>query len=160
MSFNFYSKFKESSAQSISNLITEDSSDYISSDVEISSKDIDGNSSSNLIGFGASNLADDSNDSFLYDKDNDSSSASGLVDRRTKFKQALNKVNEESRLTECLDYLHKMIIRKDKEDIFQYPVTDDIAPGYSLIIKKPMDFSTMRKKIDNHLYSTVMEYRV
>lgn len=67
---------------------------------------------------------------------------------------------DESRLAECLDYLHRMISRKDKDDIFQWPVTDDIAPGYSLIIANPMDLSTMRKKIDSHTYVTLKEYRV
>lgn len=65
-----------------------------------------------------------------------------------------------SRLAECLDYLHRMISRKDKDEIFQWPVTDDIAPGYSLIIANPMDLSTMRKKIDTHAYNTLKEYRV
>lgn len=32
-------------------------------------------------------------------------------------------VNKDSRLNECLKYLHRMIDRKDKEDIFLYPVT-------------------------------------
>ena len=52
-----------------------------------------------------------------------------------------------------------MISRKDKEDIFQFPVTDLIAPGYSLIIKNPMDLGTMKKKIDAFEYTNVMEYR-
>lgn len=130
-------------------------------------------SSSNL----ATNLADDSNDSFMYDRDNDSSSAqfgsvnvgassttvaaSTSTDRRFSQKLgALGKPLDEVRLAECLDHLHRMISRKDKEDIFQWPVTDDIAPGYSLIIKNPMDLSTMKKKIDAHMYCSVMEYRV
>ena len=50
--------------------------------------------------------------------------------------------------------------RKDKEDVFQYPVTDLIAPGYSIIIKRPMDFSTMKKKIDSFQYYNILEYRV
>jgi hypothetical protein len=74
--------------------------------------------------------------------------------------QQNNKSIDEGRLAECLDYLHRMISRKDKEDIFQYPVTDDIAPGYSLIIENPMDLSTMRKKIDSHAYNSLVEYRV
>jgi len=66
----------------------------------------------------------------------------------------------DSRLAECLDYLHRLIGRKDKEDIFQLPVTDDIAPGYSTIIKNPMDLSTMKKKIDSQMYMSIAEYRV
>jgi hypothetical protein len=68
--------------------------------------------------------------------------------------------SSQSRLTEVLDYLHRMICRKDKDGIFELPVTDDIAPGYSLIIARPMDLSTMRKKIDSHEYATLKEYRV
>ena len=43
---------------------------------------------------------------------------------------------------------------------FSYPVTDSIAPGYSSIIKEPMDFSTMKSKIDNAEYNSIIEYRV
>jgi len=35
-----------------------------------------------------------------------------------------------------------------------------IAPGYSLIIKNPMDLGTMKKKIEAGAYTNVMEYRV
>ena len=35
-----------------------------------------------------------------------------------------------------------------------------IAPGYSSIITEPMDFSTMRYKIDNGIYYTLAEYKV
>ena len=165
--------------------MAEDSSDYISSDIETNSKDVrhlenvyNIGSSSNM----ATHLADDSNDSFMYDRDNDSSSAhfggisSGNLSNATtsaaavcalatdrRFSQktgAQNKPLDDSRLAECLDHLHRMICRKDKEIIFQEPVTDLIAPGYSLIIKNPMDLSTMKKKIDAHMYSSVMEYRV
>jgi bromodomain-containing protein 7/9 len=68
--------------------------------------------------------------------------------------------HNDSRLAECLDYLHRLISRKDKEDIFQLPVTDDIAPGYSTIIKNPMDLSTMKKKIESQIYMNITEYRV
>ena len=77
-----------------------------------------------------------------------------------RVRQTKTKPLDEYRLAECLSYLHKMVGRKDKEDIFQWPVTDQIAPGYSSIIKHPMDLSTMKKKIDSHEYGSIMEYRV
>ncbi|KAF0045340.1 hypothetical protein F2P81_001869 [Scophthalmus maximus] len=38
-------------------------------------------------------------------------------------------------------------------------VTDAIAPGYSMIIKHPMDFSTMKDKIGDNEYNTVTEFK-
>lgn len=50
--------------------------------------------------------------------------------------------------------------RKDSNGFFAFPVTDNIAPGYSSIISHPMDFSTMKTKIEDSLYSSVAEFRV
>ena len=50
--------------------------------------------------------------------------------------------------------------RKDPHGFFSFPVTDAIAPGYSMIIKHPMDFSTMKDKIMNNDYNTVTEFKV
>jgi hypothetical protein len=138
----------------------------------------------------ANQQIEDSNDSFAFDNDSSLSmtpstntvalTAAGTIDRRFKPKPSTNnsasslassmyalnasigtnKAGDESRLAECLNYLHIMIGRKDKEDIFGLPVTDDIAPGYSSIIKNPMDLSTMKVKIDSYLYKSIMEYRV
>jgi bromodomain-containing protein 7/9 len=44
--------------------------------------------------------------------------------------------------------------------VFAEPVTDEIAPGYSKIIKNPMDCYTMRLKIENNEYLTVKEFKV
>ena len=38
--------------------------------------------------------------------------------------------------------------------MFEEPVTEDIAPGYSEIIDKPMDYLTIEKKIENSEYTT------
>lgn len=131
---------------------TEESSDYVNSDIEISSSCIT-----------KTNIGDDSNDSLAFERDNDSSSNMSFLhigDKRLKTNKSSQKQVDRVRLAECLDYLHRMIGRKDKEDIFGHPVTDDIAPGYSSIIKSPMDLSTMRKKIDSHDYDSIVEYRV
>lgn len=50
--------------------------------------------------------------------------------------------------------------RKDPHGFFAFPVTDAIAPGYSSIIKHPMDFSTMKDRIKNNEYNTVTEFKV
>ena len=39
-------------------------------------------------------------------------------------------------------------------------MTDAIAPGYSMIIKHPMDFSTMKDKITTNEYKTITEFKV
>lgn len=57
-------------------------------------------------------------------------------------------------------FLYIFNYRKDVYNIFSFPVTDLIAPGYSKIIKQPMDFLTMQKKIGQELYSTIEEFRV
>lgn len=50
--------------------------------------------------------------------------------------------------------------RKDQHGFFAFPVTDAIAPGYSMIIKHPMDFSTMKDKIAANEYKTITEFKV
>jgi len=41
---------------------------------------------------------------------------------------------------------------------FRQPVTEAIAPGYFDIIKYPMDFSTIIKKLDENQYKTPFEF--
>jgi E1A/CREB-binding protein len=41
---------------------------------------------------------------------------------------------------------------------FREPVTEAIAPGYFKIIKHPMDFSTMFKKLDENQYTTPFQF--
>lgn len=52
------------------------------------------------------------------------------------------------------------LYRKDPSAFFSFPVTDFIAPGYSMIIKHPMDFSTMKEKIKNNDYQSIEELKV
>ncbi|XP_055375553.1 bromodomain-containing protein 7 [Condylostylus longicornis] len=61
-------------------------------------------------------------------------------------------------LTKLLDHLLRVIEKRDPHQFFAWPVTDDIAPGYSSIIDQPMDFLTMRQKIENNEYSTLLEF--
>ena len=58
------------------------------------------------------------------------------------------------------DFVMVLFRRKDQHGFFAFPVTDAIAPGYSTIIKHPMDFSTMKDKIFANEYTTMTEFKV
>ncbi|XP_048371736.1 bromodomain-containing protein 7 isoform X2 [Sphaerodactylus townsendi] len=66
---------------------------------------------------------------------------------------------EQTPLQEALNQLVRQLQRKDPNAFFSFPVTDFIAPGYSMIIKRPMDFSTMKEKIKNSGYQSIEELK-
>ncbi|XP_069724836.1 bromodomain-containing protein 7 [Phaenicophaeus curvirostris] len=66
---------------------------------------------------------------------------------------------EQTPLQEALNQLMRQLQRKDPSSFFSFPVTDFIAPGYSMIIKNPMDFSTMKEKIKNNEYQSIEELK-
>ena len=43
-------------------------------------------------------------------------------------------------------------------NIFMHPVTDELAPGYSLTVRRPMDLSTIKRKIDNNEIRTTAQF--
>uniref|UniRef100_A0A1B0DRE2 Uncharacterized protein n=1 Tax=Phlebotomus papatasi TaxID=29031 RepID=A0A1B0DRE2_PHLPP len=63
-----------------------------------------------------------------------------------------------SPLAKILDHLLRNLEKRDPHQFFAWPVTNDIAPGYSAIITKPMDFSTMHQKINDNAYSSIQEF--
>uniref|UniRef100_A0A8C4F386 Bromodomain-containing protein 9 n=1 Tax=Dicentrarchus labrax TaxID=13489 RepID=A0A8C4F386_DICLA len=67
--------------------------------------------------------------------------------------------NESTPRQQLLEHFLRQLQRKDPHGFFSFPVTDAIAPGYSMIIKHPMDFSTMKDKIRNNDYNTVTEFK-
>lgn len=42
---------------------------------------------------------------------------------------------------------------EDSDEIFARPVNPDDAPGYGLLVKRPMDLGTVRTKLQNRLYA-------
>ncbi|XP_019729200.1 bromodomain-containing protein 9 isoform X1 [Hippocampus comes] len=67
--------------------------------------------------------------------------------------------NESTPRQLLLQHFLRQLQRKDAHGFFAFPVTDAIAPNYSMIIKHPMDFSTMKDKITNNEYNTVTEFK-
>lgn len=61
-------------------------------------------------------------------------------------------------LTKLLDHLLRALEKKDPHQFFAWPVTDDIAPGYSSIISQPMDFLTIRQKVEENQYTSLQEF--
>ena len=62
-------------------------------------------------------------------------------------------------LNSLLEHLLKQLERKDTHEVFAWPVNDMIAPGYSSVISKPMDFSTIRNKIITNQYYNVNNFK-
>ncbi|KAG1714070.1 Bromodomain-containing protein 9 [Nymphon striatum] len=71
---------------------------------------------------------------------------------------SIDKTDEKS-LHILITSLFKSLQKKDLDQFFAWPVSDVIAPGYSTIIPNPMDFSSMKQKIDKHEYSTIDEFK-
>ncbi|XP_037385755.1 bromodomain-containing protein 9 isoform X3 [Talpa occidentalis] len=67
--------------------------------------------------------------------------------------------NESSPIQQLLEHFLRQLQRKDPHGFFAFPVTDAIAPGYSMIIKHPMDFGTMKDKIGANEYKSVTEFK-
>ncbi|XP_051465178.1 bromodomain-containing protein 9 isoform X8 [Apus apus] len=67
--------------------------------------------------------------------------------------------NESTPIQQLLEHFLRQLQRKDPHGFFAVPVTDSIAPGYSMIIKHPMDFGTMKDKIAANQYKSVTEFK-
>ncbi|XP_061591112.1 bromodomain-containing protein 7 [Cololabis saira] len=81
---------------------------------------------------------------------------------RTPIRSELDKQEEKEQtpLQEALNQLIRQLQRKDPSAFFSFPVTDLIAPGYSSIIKRPMDFSSMKDRVKKECYQTLDELKV
>ncbi|XP_073320265.1 bromodomain-containing protein 7 isoform X3 [Pagrus major] len=92
--------------------------------------------------------------------------ADGEEDReqnRTPIRSELDKLEaekEQTPLQEALNQLIRQLQRKDPSAFFSFPVTDLIAPGYSSVIKRPMDFSSMKDKVKKECYQSLDELKV
>ncbi|SCO69084.1 bromodomain protein, putative [Plasmodium vivax] len=76
---------------------------------------------------------------------------------------SLNKIKydeleELRRKNEVLMNLLNKLISFDKKRVFLYPVNVQFVPDYLNIIKEPMDFTTMKQKIQNYKYRDFQEF--
>ena len=86
--------------------------------------------------------------------------SASLGPRTPGLRTSLRPRQERPALQKLLDVLLPALERKDPRQFFAWPVTDSIAPGYSTIITKPMDFSTMKQKIEENEYKTLQDFSV
>lgn len=63
-------------------------------------------------------------------------------------------------LQQLLTHLLRALERRDPQQLFAWPVTDRIAPNYSRLISKPMDFETIRRNIQNNQYTSLNAFVV
>lgn len=61
---------------------------------------------------------------------------------RRPSRRAASRVS--SSVKEQMDVILESTIANDPDEIFCYPVDEEMAPGYSHIVEKPMDFSRIR----------------
>ncbi|XP_053985276.1 bromodomain-containing protein 7 isoform X2 [Hylaeus volcanicus] len=83
---------------------------------------------------------------------------SSLSPHREPRTCVLRKIAERTPLQRLLEHLLRSMEKRDPQQFFAWPVTDSIAPGYSQIITNPMDFSTIKQKIDDNSYQNLNEF--
>ncbi|SBS89083.1 bromodomain protein, putative, partial [Plasmodium malariae] len=69
-----------------------------------------------------------------------------------------DELEELRRKNEVLTNLLNKLIAFDKKRIFLYPVNVQYVPDYLNIIKEPMDFTTMKQKIQNFKYNSFQQF--
>lgn len=80
-----------------------------------------------------------------------------IINKEEELKEEENKlkniqlIKEMGNRVNVLYCLNSLDVNENK--IFKYPVTEDIAPNYFSIIKKPMDFEKIRIKLLNENYN-------
>ncbi|VIO88435.1 Bromodomain containing protein [Brugia malayi] len=88
-----------------------------------------------------------------------------LVKKREKMKKEFydSTASLLNRLTKPLNTIMSEVIEKiaskDYSDVFAKPVTEKEVPGYSTVIKNPMDLSTMRKKLAKGDYKNLSQLK-
>eukprot|EP01039_Chlorochromonas_danica_P010198 gene10198-11285_t len=97
--------------------------------------------------------AADQRQSLAQNQKNESSLSSAGANSNDKATVISTKPSAKS-LRAALDVLFKA----DTLRLFYQPVTEDIAPGYFARIRHPMDLSTIRKKTDKGVYSSIEDF--
>uniref|UniRef100_D3ZMD3 Bromodomain and PHD finger containing, 3 n=1 Tax=Rattus norvegicus TaxID=10116 RepID=D3ZMD3_RAT len=87
-----------------------------------------------------------------------------LIRKREKLKREQVKVQQAAMELELMPFTVllrttlDLLQEKDPAHIFAEPVSLSEVPDYLEFISKPMDFSTMRRKLESHLYHTLEEF--
>ncbi|VVC94906.1 unnamed protein product [Leptidea sinapis] len=76
--------------------------------------------------------------------------------KRKRRRREIDMASQKRRpLSRLLEQLLRNLEKRDHHQFFAWPVNDNFAPNYSNIIKRPMDFSTIKQKIDENGYKSL-----
>jgi len=87
-----------------------------------------------------------------------------LIRKREQRKREVVSTNTEIKFLELnpsVDFLKRvldLLVEQDTQDIFADPVDTNAVSDYLDIVKKPMDFFTMRKKLEDFEYENIDEF--
>ncbi|KAI1715477.1 PHD-zinc-finger like domain-containing protein [Ditylenchus destructor] len=88
-----------------------------------------------------------------------------LVKKREKYKKEFLCTNEMiiercmKPISEILLEALNKLVQKDHLNVFTQPVTEEEVPGYKAIIKHPMDFQTMKTKLNRGDYKRIADLK-
>ncbi|KNC52921.1 bromodomain adjacent to zinc finger domain-containing protein 2B [Thecamonas trahens ATCC 50062] len=87
------------------------------------------------------------------------SGGSNAASRSVSEKKARKKLRK-AKLAKVLGELLVTMMKVDGDGVFWHPVDPALAPRYDEIISKPMDFSTMRKKLVKGSYASLHHFEL
>ena len=81
-----------------------------------------------------------------------------LIDAKSKSLPKYPAVFSSDDIREKMTFILRQLFDQEEGVWFRRPVTEAIAPGYFDIIKHPMDFSTIFKKLNENQYLTPFQF--
>ncbi|UXI16435.1 hypothetical protein NH340_JMT02378 [Sarcoptes scabiei] len=79
--------------------------------------------------------------------------------RKNKLLPDKDSVSKVDKMQQFLFSLLQKLQLQDPQKLFAWPVIESLTPGYSQVVSHPMDFYTIKKKIEHNIYNSVAELK-